>query len=527
MLLKVYDINSLYPNIIVSHNISLETLFAVIHDVNIDDKEQYLRDYMQITEEDNEFFNNYNKGRLAGRIFGLLYWTNNLSEIQKYTWTIATADRTYILPGYQLLDLLKQGNFIVTANGTIFRSDRIGVLAKYEKSFLENRAYYKNLYAETKDKIHDAKQLAYKILANSLYGIFGTNAFLYNNVYLAEAITITGMFISFLLTAFVNHIEKIGSMDNFVINRDAIVVGKMSYNELQQHVLYRDTDSLFILTDKPDIDYTDLIAKFGKDMLMQTSLKFVKNENLEFFLKHSPRVKLEFEADGCVFTTSKKRYFIYNSKTDSYKLTGYDNILLGSITTEILVETLKDIVSGKISKETYTIYTKKLREKIENKTKEILQTGQENTDVLNAIIGVMNFKSNSNYLTIHDLITEHNSLSDLQKVIKKLPIQVRAAIIYNTLRENDKLKILPNMKVMAIKGKYNMKALKQLADKIEPIYRSIIPVLTNISQIIFVIDDYDFIYTFVDLSQTIKELSTKIYNYVNENMLKDIATVLD
>jgi len=208
MLLKVYDINSLYPNIIASHNISLETLFAVIHDVNIDDKEQYLRDYMQITEEDNEFFNNYNKGRLAGRIFGLLYWTNNLSEIQKYTWTIATADKIYILPGYQLLDLLKQGNFIVTANGAIFRSDRIGILAKYEKSFLENRAYYKNLYAETKDKIHDAKQLAYKILANSLYGIFGTNAFLYNNVYLAEAITITGMFISFLLTAFVNHVEK-------------------------------------------------------------------------------------------------------------------------------------------------------------------------------------------------------------------------------------------------------------------------------------------------------------------------------
>jgi len=527
MLLKVYDINSLYPNIIASHNISLETLFAVIHDVNIDDKEQYLRDYMQITEEDNEFFNNYNKGRLAGRIFGLLYWTNNLSEIQKYTWTIATADKIYILPGYQLLDLLKQGNFIVTANGAIFRSDRIGILAKYEKSFLENRAYYKNLYAETKDKIHDAKQLAYKILANSLYGIFGTNAFLYNNVYLAEAITITGMFISFLLTAFVNHVEKTGSTDNFVINRDAIVIGKMSYNELQQHVLYRDTDSLFILTNRPDIDYTDLIAKFGRDMLLQTSLKFVKNENLEFFLNHSPKVKLEFEADGCVFTTSKKRYFIYNSETDSYKLTGYDNVLLGSITTEILVETLKDIVSGKITKETYTIYTRKLREKIENKTKEILQAGQENADVLNAIIGIMNFKTNSNYLTIHDLIAEHNSLIDLQKVIKKLPAQVRAAIIYNTLRENSKLKILPNMKVMTIKGKYNMKALKQLADKIEPIYRSIIPLLTNISQIIFVIDDYDFIYTFVDLGQTVKELSTKIYNYINENVLKDIATVLD
>ncbi|MGC8735094.1 MAG: DNA polymerase domain-containing protein, partial [bacterium] len=73
----IIDVNSLYPNIIVSHNISNETLYGVITNVNITNQKEYLYKLFDIKDDlDQQFFKNFAKGRFAGRIFAFLLYAN-------------------------------------------------------------------------------------------------------------------------------------------------------------------------------------------------------------------------------------------------------------------------------------------------------------------------------------------------------------------------------------------------------------------------------------------------------------------
>ena len=103
-------------------------------------------------------------------------------------------------------------------------------IRSFTRVFLESRAEFKQKYAETGESQYDVLQKAYKILANSLYGVFGNKYYRYANSDIAAFVTENGRKVR-------AEMQK--------------VVETFGYN-----VIYSDTDSLFvenISRDKVDI----------------------------------------------------------------------------------------------------------------------------------------------------------------------------------------------------------------------------------------------------------------------------------
>jgi DNA polymerase elongation subunit (family B) len=69
---------------------------------------------------------------------------------------------------------------------------KVGFIPMIVRELLDKREYYKRLYKETGDKKHYYTQWAYKILVNSIYGVFGTKFFRFANYKIAESITLSG-----------------------------------------------------------------------------------------------------------------------------------------------------------------------------------------------------------------------------------------------------------------------------------------------------------------------------------------------
>ena len=141
-----FDLNSLYPNIIVQYNMSPETI-------------------------------------VDGAIPGINVET--------------------LLQGK---DCDQQNDYAVAASGLQFRKDQQGVIPKIIKQYYDERRVIKNRMLEAQQQYQDAptkkleneivtcenNQMAIKILMNSLYGALGNNYFRYFDRRMAEAITTSG-----------------------------------------------------------------------------------------------------------------------------------------------------------------------------------------------------------------------------------------------------------------------------------------------------------------------------------------------
>lgn len=99
-----------------------------------------------------------------------------------------------------LVNLIKDMNLAVSANGVFFDTRRESVLSTILKKWFDERVLYKNemkkAYKELNDPVLGAsfhmKQYTMKILLNSLYGATALGSFRYGNVILSEAITLSG-----------------------------------------------------------------------------------------------------------------------------------------------------------------------------------------------------------------------------------------------------------------------------------------------------------------------------------------------
>ena len=181
------DLTSLYPSIIMSLNIGKETFVARI--IDSDDRNNRL---------------------------GL----NNLKNMTPNTELLVEdykLNRNYIKVS-KLLKIIENNNFALSANGSMFRTDKKSVLSIILNKWFQERVEYKTQMkkaykAGNKElgEYYHLMQYTVKILLNSTYGATALPSWRYgmNNAILSEAITLSGWRIIQESALFVNnHVNK-------------------------------------------------------------------------------------------------------------------------------------------------------------------------------------------------------------------------------------------------------------------------------------------------------------------------------
>ena len=253
-----FDLNSLYPHLIMQYNISPETL----------------------VNSDNEIQEGLVNKLLEGKV----------------------ENRT---------------NHCMTPNGAFFRKDRIGFLPELMENMYNDRVKYKKLLLKTKQQYEDTGepsllkdisrydniQMAKKISLNSAYGAIGNNWFRYYDLMVATAITTAGQLS-------IRWIEK--SINDYL--------NKILQTKEQDYVLASDTDSVYITFDRlvdklfeegtetrKIISFLDKIASEKLEPFIDKSYTSLAETMNAYSQKMN--MKREVIADKAIWT-AKKRYIL-------------------------------------------------------------------------------------------------------------------------------------------------------------------------------------------------------------------------
>ena len=354
-----FDLNSLYPNIIVEWNMSPETI--------VDDQRLDLNPDMCLAGVSN--------------------------PIKEYT---------------------------LAANGIFFSKQKQGIVPKIITDYYSERRLIKNKMLESQrelekvDKndyqairrierdinIYENKQMAIKILMNSLYGALGNKYFRYFDLRVAEAITLTGQTV-------------IRWAENHVNDFMSKVVGKKD-----DYVIAIDTDSVYV-------NFGPLVNKFVKDNHVDTlnkicidqfepMLKKCYDTLHQQFCTYTKRMEMgrEVIADRGIWT-AKKRYILNVHDNEGVRYAEPKLKILGieaikSSTPEVCRDALKSIF------------------------KTIINSNEVDTQK-----EILNFRNHFKSLPPEEVsfprgANDIDKWKDRSSVYKKgTPIHVRGALLYN------------------------------------------------------------------------------------------------
>ena len=225
------------------------------------------------------------------------------------------------------LKQLKRQNFSIAANGVCFRKDRLGFMPKLMEKFYAERKHFKKLMIEAEKKkqkdpnneeldFEIAKyhnfQLVRKIQLNSAYGAMGNQYFRYFDTYLAEAITTSGQlsiqYIANELNAFLNKTLNTGDYD-YVVASDTDSVYLRLGNLVRAAAQGKSEEEIVRFLDK---SCKEIIEPFIKKAYETLAAKMNA---------HANKMVMEREviADVGVWT-AKKRYMlnVHNSEGVQY-----------------------------------------------------------------------------------------------------------------------------------------------------------------------------------------------------------------
>jgi len=248
------DFTSLYPSIIRSLNIGIETLVGRIVNSGKYDSQWT---YNELNQMDS----------------------NEIIVIEKLNQNFTTT-RTQI-PVSKITKLIKDNKWIIAASGAIFRTDKSSVVCEILTDWFNKRVEYKGLMKKAykagdteKGEFYNRRQHAYKIKLNDLYGCYAINSWRYTDGHkiISSAITLTGQR---LLQ------ESIVNMNKWINNHL-----KMD----KDHIITSDTDSLFIQVKDilvfKGVDLTDKEACIKATLEIATELQKVSNDFIgKFALK--------------------------------------------------------------------------------------------------------------------------------------------------------------------------------------------------------------------------------------------------
>jgi len=299
------DLTSLYPSIIMSLNIGRETLVGRI--VTYDDRDNRL---------------------------GL----NDLKKMDpKKEFEVENLQRkSKILSVGEILALIEQNNLAITANGTMFRTDKSSTLSVVLAKWFDERVKYKDEMKKAftkgdkeKGQLNHLRQYTMKILLNSLYGATALPTFRYGSVLLSEGITLTGQRIIQDSGTFINQeAAKLIKPDKEVY--EIRTQPKQNYENSFGVVMYEDTDSCYVnaepLLRKLYPNFDELEDKDKSDKLEKLSLEYQDKIN-EYYNKLAPKAfnvpvdkhRFEMKTECTIrsaFFSGKRRYAQYITKKE-------------------------------------------------------------------------------------------------------------------------------------------------------------------------------------------------------------------
>ena len=241
------DFTSLYPSIIRSLNIGIETFVGRIVNNGKYDNQWTYAELKEMSADD-------------------------LIVIEKLN-TNFTTSRTQVSVG-KIIKMIESNQWITAASGAIFRTDKSSVVCEVLTDWFNKRVEYKGLMKQAKkagDKVkaefYDRRQHAYKIKLNDVYGCYAINGWRYTDGHkmISSAITLTGQRVTQESIKFVNKWmnNKLNTIDT-------------------DYVVTSDTDSLFIhvkdiLLDR-GIDLTNKEACIKATLEIATELQKAANE---------------------------------------------------------------------------------------------------------------------------------------------------------------------------------------------------------------------------------------------------------
>jgi DNA polymerase elongation subunit (family B) len=216
----------------------------------------------------------------------------------------------------------------MTPNGAFFRKDKRGFLPEIMESMYNDRVKYKKLMLQAQQEYEDTKepsllkdisrynniQMAKKISLNSAYGAIGNNWFRYFDLLVATAITSSGQLS-------IRWIER--SLNTYL--------NKLLETENEDYVIASDTDSVYITFDAlvskvfGESTETSKVVSF-LDKVATTKLEPFINRSYELLAKtvgayeQKMIMAREIIADKAIWT-AKKRYIlnVYDSEGVRYK----------------------------------------------------------------------------------------------------------------------------------------------------------------------------------------------------------------
>ena len=281
------DFTSLYPSIIKSLNLGIETLVGRI---KVDNNPTYEQNHSleKLKERDPD----------------------EVITIEKVNKTSYTLKSATIKIG-DLVKLIEKNEYTVAASGAMFRTDEKSVVAKILEGWFEKREHYRGLKkkaGKAEDWVnyneYDRFQHSFKILQNAMYGTFAINGWRYTDGHLicSAAITNSGQRLTQESIEFVNN--KINT----------------EIQQEKQNICISDTDSLYIvLGDLLNHRYPNCLPeeKNDKILLLAQEIQNESNHYLDELSKrlfntnsHYFQLKQEVICAG-VLTTGKRRYAMY------------------------------------------------------------------------------------------------------------------------------------------------------------------------------------------------------------------------
>ena len=264
------------------------------------------------------------------------------------------------------LEHLKDKDVCMAPNGATFKRDNAGFLPRLLDKMYQDRVVYKDkmmkakkLYQETKDdkykneiaRCHNI-QWAKKIALNSAYGAIGNQYFRYYDVRQATAITSSGQLV-------IRHIET--EVNNYM--------NKILQTENVDYIVASDTDSIYLkldsLVEKTCQDKTiDQKVNFIDKVAQQKIEPFIEKcfNNLSDYTNAFEQrmvMKREVIADKAIWT-AKKRYMLHVLDDEGIRLTKPKMKIMGieavkSSTPEVCRGKIKEAIDMMMTKDNDTL----------------------------------------------------------------------------------------------------------------------------------------------------------------------------